>query len=126
MGQVKGADLSSVNLALARIGYRVDIFGALPRFDSMKIFIIGLLAGVALLAVSCSDATPSNALPYTLKTCLVSDEKLGSMGDPYVFVHEGQEIKLCCKSCLKEFSGDPMRFLVKLVPPPPLPTEIPK
>jgi len=91
----------------------------------MKLFAPMLLAGVALVAVSC-DETPSSALPYTLKTCLVSDEKLGSMGDPYVFVHEGQEIKLCCKKCLKSFNLDPMMYLIKLVPPPPLPTEIPK
>jgi hypothetical protein len=52
--------------------------------------------------------------PYPLKTCLVSDEKLGEMGDPYVFTHEGQEIKLCCKSCLKDFNKDKTKYVKKM------------
>lgn len=52
--------------------------------------------------------------PYPLKTCVVSDEELGSMGKPVVFVHEGQEIKLCCKNCRKDFDKDPAKFLEKL------------
>ncbi len=56
------------------------------------------------------------AKPYPLKTCIVSDEKLGA--DPgmkeYVFTHEGQEIKLCCKSCQKDFNKNPAKYLKKL------------
>ena len=52
--------------------------------------------------------------PYKLETCIVSGEKLGEMGEPFVFVHEGQEIKLCCKSCMKKFDKDPAKFLKKL------------
>ncbi len=56
----------------------------------------------------------TEAKPYPLKTCVVSDEKLGEMGDPYVFTHEGREIKLCCKSCLKDFKKDPAKYIKKL------------
>ena len=52
--------------------------------------------------------------PYSLDTCLISDEKLGSMGKPVVFTHEGQEIKLCCKSCKPKFIKDPAKYLAKL------------
>ena len=52
--------------------------------------------------------------PYTLKTCIVSDEKLGGMGEAFTFVHNGQEIKLCCKSCQKDFNKSPEKFLKKL------------
>jgi len=52
--------------------------------------------------------------PYKLETCIVSGEKLGEMGKPFVFVHEGQEIKLCCKSCKKKFDKDPAKYLKKL------------
>ena len=52
--------------------------------------------------------------PYPLDTCIVSDEKLGSMGKPIVFTHEGQEIKLCCKSCKPKFLKDPATYLKKL------------
>ena len=52
--------------------------------------------------------------PYTLKTCSVSDEKLGEMGDPYVFTYEGREIKLCCQSCKKDFDKNSAKFIKKI------------
>ena len=52
--------------------------------------------------------------PYPLDTCIVSDEKLGSMGKPVGFTHEGQEVKLCCKSCKPKFLKDPATYLTKL------------
>ena len=41
-------------------------------------------------------------------------EKLGEHGKPYVFTHEGQEIKMCCKDCLKDFKKEPAKYLAKL------------
>jgi YHS domain-containing protein len=66
--------------------------------------------------VSNESSTPSEsgAKPYPLETCLVSGKKLGSMGDPYVIVHEGQEIKFCCDGCEPTFKKDPAKFLTKL------------
>lgn len=52
--------------------------------------------------------------PYPLKTCVVSNEKLGSMGKSYVHKHEGREVQFCCKSCLKDFNKDPKKYLKKL------------
>src|SRR6266571_3062435 len=53
--------------------------------------------------------------PYPLKTCVVSGEKFGGdMGEPYVFTHEGREIKLCCKSCLKDFKKDTAKYIKKI------------
>lgn len=52
--------------------------------------------------------------PYTPTTCMVSGEKLGEMGKPVAFVYQGQEIKLCCKSCRKDFDKDPAKYLKKL------------
>lgn len=46
--------------------------------------------------------------------CIVSGDKLGEMGKPYVFKHEGREIKLCCKDCRKDFDKDPAKYLKKL------------
>lgn len=71
-----------------------------------------LVAPFSALAADKKDAGKAKA--YPLKTCIVSDEDLGSMGDPYVFTHEGQEIKLCCKSCQKDFKKNPSKFLKKL------------
>ena len=69
-----------------------------------------MLAGSGLYA---AEPAPK-PFPESIKTCLVSDEKLGSMGKPYVFVHEGQEVKLCCKSCLKGFNKEPAKYLAKI------------
>ena len=77
----------------------------------------GILA-VTSLASAADQSKPADAKavkPYPLKTCLVSDEKLdGDMGKPYVFVEKGQEIKLCCKSCLKDYQKEPAKYLKKI------------
>ena len=81
------------------------------------VLLSGLLATsfVGLSADSKSDTKNEKAKPYPLKTCVVSDEKLGGdMGDPYVFTHEGREIKLCCKSCLKDFNKDTAKYIKKI------------
>ncbi len=54
------------------------------------------------------------AKPYPLEVCVVSGEKLGSMGKPYVLVYQGQEIKLCCDGCKPDFEKDPAKYLAKL------------
>lgn len=53
---------------------------------------------------------------YPLKTCLVSDEALGSMGDPILYVHRptNQLVEFCCKSCMKGFTKNPAEYLAKL------------
>lgn len=47
---------------------------------------------------------------YPLDTCVVSGEKLGSMGEPIVVEHEGTTVKLCCKECIEEFESDPDKY----------------
>ena len=75
-------------------------------------FLIASFAGAPLSLLA---ADKKAAKPYPLKTCVVSDEKLGGdMGDPYVFVHEGREVKLCCKSCLKDFKKDTAKYIKKI------------
>jgi hypothetical protein len=63
-----------------------------------------------------SESAKPKVKPYPLKTCVVSDDDLGSMGKPVVFVYKGQEIKLCCKACRKDFNQDPEKYLKKLEP----------
>lgn len=80
--------------------------------------LISAVLGLAVIAgiTACAEA---KGRPYPLKTCVVSDEKLGGdMGEPYVFVHQGQEIKLCCKSCLKDFNKDTAKYLKKIADAP--------
>ena len=63
------------------------------------------------------SAAPSGepaAKAYPLKTCVVSGEELGKMGEPKRIVYEGQEIKFCCPSCEKDFRKEPAKYLKKL------------
>lgn len=65
--------------------------------------------GMALTAVADTD---TNVIPDKLTTCPVSKDKLGAdMGDPYVFVYKGQQVKLCCKGCKKDFDKDPEKYM---------------
>ena len=97
----------------------MDVSG---RQDIMKLVkylaLTTLLAQLAAPAILSSAEKPAKSSakpkPYTLKTCIVSDEKLGEMGDPYVFTHEGREVKLCCKSCLKDFKKDTAKYIKKI------------
>ena len=61
-----------------------------------------------------SATEPAKAKPYPLETCIVSGEDLESMGGAVTKVYKGQEVKFCCKSCVKDFDADPEKFLAKL------------
>ena len=75
------------------------------------------LSAAALLS-GCSDgastAGSGTDKAYTLDTCVVSGEKLGSMGDPVVKVYDGQQVKFCCNACVKDFEKDKAKFLAKI------------
>jgi len=77
-------------------------------------FLAGPLAGFA--AEDKPEKKDKKVKPYTLDTCPVSDEKLGADPDmkPYVFTHGDREIKLCCKSCKKDFDKEPGKFISKI------------
>ena len=75
------------------------------------IMALGLVS--TALVTFAADKKPK---PYLLDTCIVSDEKLGADPGmkPHTFVHEGREVKLCCKSCLKDFKKDSAKFIAKI------------
>ena len=80
------------------------------------VLLTGLAAGVlSARADDKHEHTDKKAKPYPLKTCVVSGEKFeGSEMKPHEFVHERQTIKLCCKSCLKDFNKEPAKYLKKI------------
>lgn len=56
---------------------------------------------------------------YPLKTCLVSAEELGGMGDPVEFIYRqpgqaDQLVRFCCKMCVPKFKKDPAKYLGQL------------
>ncbi|MFT5467761.1 MAG: hypothetical protein ACI8UO_002868 [Verrucomicrobiales bacterium] len=64
------------------------------------------------------DSSSATADPtadgYPLKTCVVSGEELGSMGEPVIVKHGDVTVKLCCKSCIDDFNAEPEKFVAKL------------
>lgn len=75
----------------------------------MKLILI-LLSGLFLAA----GLAPAANARYPLKTCLVTDNELGSMGKVITKVYDGREIKFCCKPCVKKFEGNQAKYLAKL------------
>ena len=74
-----------------------------------------------LIRVSEKDAAwAANARKsYPLQVCVVSDEKLGSMGKPaeYIYRAEGQPDRLvmfCCSGCEEDFMKAPAEHLAKI------------
>lgn len=61
-----------------------------------------------------SRTAGSGVKPYPLETCLVTGNELGSMGDVVVKTYGSQEVKFCCKPCVKKFEANPQKFLAKL------------
>lgn len=51
---------------------------------------------------------------YKLKTCVVMDEELGSMGEAVEILYGTRLVRLCCKSCIKTFHKDPEKYLRKI------------
>ena len=83
----------------------------LKTFTALTLAVSYLAAPLAAFAEEKKD---EKAKPYPLDKCVVSDEKLGEMGKPYVFKHEGREVQLCCKSCLKDFKKDTATYIKKI------------
>jgi YHS domain-containing protein len=74
---------------------------------------LSLACVAAPIAAFATDQTNS-PIPDKLTTCPVSGDKLGEMGKPFVFEYKGQEVKLCCKNCKKDFDKDPAAYLKKI------------
>lgn len=76
--------------------------------------IITLVASAFLASCVGTATTAGDVKPYTRNTCIVSDNKLGSMGTPITKVYGDQEVKFCCKPCIAKFEKDPQKYLAKL------------
>ena len=70
-------------------------------------------AGLLSLGLASCAAT-SSAKPYPKDTCIVSGNKLGSMGTPVTKVYNGQQVKFCCEPCVEEFNANPAKFMTQL------------
>ena len=69
-----------------------------------------------VLATACSapKSAAASSKPYPLKVCIVSGNKLDSMGDTISETYQGQSVKFCCEPCVKKFHAHPEKYLPKL------------
>lgn len=72
------------------------------------------LVSMAVLASCAGTGAVAGVKSYPLDTCIVTDNKLGSMGTPVTKVYGDQQVKFCCAPCVRKFERDPQRFLAKL------------
>ena len=84
----------------------------------MKTKLALLLTATGLLFTSCAStggtAATGGTKPYPKDTCIVTDNKLGSMGPVITKVYQGQEVKFCCKPCVKKFDANPAKYMADL------------
>lgn len=76
--------------------------------------IMTLVASAFLASCAGTATTAGGVKPYPKDTCIVTDNKLGSMGTPITKVYADQEVKFCCKPCIAKFEKDPQKYLAKL------------
>jgi hypothetical protein len=92
----------------------VETKAKIKNMKRLKFFAVIALfaASFAIRAADTNSVTSTKKpTPYPLNTCAYDGMKLGSMGDPYVFVYQGQEIKLCCAGCKSRFLADPDKYM---------------
>lgn len=51
---------------------------------------------------------------YPLETCVVSGQKLGSMGEPVNMIYANRLVRFCCSGCIDEFKADPETHFRKI------------
>ena len=84
---------------------------------SLKSILISGLAltlGLAVAVVGAETKNKPTIKPYPLKTCVVSGDKLGDMGDIHVIQYKGRDVRFCCPDCEKDFRKAPKKYLDKL------------
>lgn len=75
---------------------------------------IAIIVSAFALGTTGVIAAEAKTKPYTKDVCIVSDNKLGSMGRPITKTYGDQEVKFCCKPCVKKFEKNPKKYLAKL------------
>lgn len=54
---------------------------------------------------------PELAKTYPTELCVVSQERLGSMGDPIDVMYGHRLLRFCCKGCIRAYKKDPAKLV---------------
>jgi YHS domain-containing protein len=101
--------MKKTNLYLLLAVGALGVMAFSTKLSAAECAMPGCCGGMATAPMASDVST--NAMPDLLTTCPVSGEKLGEMGKPLVFTYKDQEVKLCCKSCKKDFDKHPEKYL---------------
>jgi YHS domain-containing protein len=82
----------------------------------MTLLAVAVLGTGLIIAADKEKGAAPAGVPatYPLKKCPVSDEALGEMGKPVKVTHEGTDVYLCCKACIKDFNKEPAKYVEKV------------
>lgn len=75
---------------------------------------LALACATVVAACASGGTTLAGVKPYASDTCVMTDNKLGSMGPVVTKVYEGKEVKFCCKPCVAKFEKNPQKYLANL------------
>jgi YHS domain-containing protein len=95
------------------------------RIKTLILLAVSVVFAVALLGCGAeqtqtetpatqAEAQPATAEAYPIDFCVVSGEKLGSMGDPVEYNYNGRMVKFCCGGCIETFESAPAMYIAKL------------
>jgi YHS domain-containing protein len=90
---------------------------SIPALLASLLLTVGVLSAAA--AKTDAEIIAAARKAYPLKTCLVSNEPLGSMGEAsgYIYRAKGQPdrvVYFCCEGCGDDFKANPAKFLAKV------------
>jgi YHS domain-containing protein len=90
---------------------------SIPALLASLLLTVGVLSAAA--AKTDAELIAAARKTYPLKTCLVSNEPLGSMGEAsgYIYRAKGQPDRVvffCCEGCGDDFKANPAKFLAKV------------
>jgi hypothetical protein len=71
-----------------------------------------VLSATLASRAAAADAGPAVVKPYPLAVCVVEGEMLGP--DTTSVIYKNQEVKFCCKGCMKKFNTSPDKYLAKI------------
>jgi YHS domain-containing protein len=100
-----------------RISYRnVWIALTLLAMSSLAMAQTQTASGTSTAATAAAKEAQAvkQAEAYPLDYCIVTGERLGSMGAPVIKVYDGREVSFCCNACPKTFEKDKAKWVKKL------------
>jgi hypothetical protein len=103
-----------IKLALAAFAVAAVSFVSVQAFDEKPAQDKAPAKEVAKVSEADAAAIRMQKPTYPLDTCLVSGEKLGSMGKPLDMVVEGKLMRICCKSCARAIEKDKAGMVKKV------------